>query len=223
MKRIIAMLMVVVLVLVGLVNSPPAYSTAEKRSVEIYAASNSDYQTQVANLFDKGFEQVDVIFTDSADYPSFTKEPADNNEIKQIGPVKTYYVKNVRKAADYVGKSRIASADGPPGVKISIEETKSVSSTVSGTYSASYSGISAAVGWNVTVSTSVAIKGEYDVPYKVGKKKVKRGYLDAYPKYKTKKYDVYYGIKGTSNETKKGTGTARKAIGVSYTKYNKYK
>ena len=52
---------------------------------------------------------------------------------------------------------------------------------------------------------------------------LKRGYLDAYPKFKTKKYDVYYGIKGTSNETKKGTGTARKAISVSYTKYNKYK
>ena len=71
-------------------------------------------------------------------------------------------------------------------MKISIEETKSVSSTVSGTYGASYSGISAAVGWNVTASTSVAIKGEYDVPYKVGKKKVKRVYLDAYPKFKTK-------------------------------------
>jgi len=72
------------------------------------------------------------------------------------------------------------------------------------------------VGWNFTGSTSNSIGGQYTVPEKSGNERVKRGYLEVYPKYKTKKFDVYYGIEGTNIWTKKGTGIARKAIGVSF-------
>ncbi len=196
------------------------------KSISINAKSTDNYQTRVAELFKNGYETVDVIFTDMEDENLKLNDLSlitSSSDTKSIGPVRTYYIKNVRRVTDYVGTTRIASTDGPPGVRIWIETTTAVSSTYSGTFGVSTNVISYSVGWNVTGSTSISIGGNYDIPYKVGNKTVKRGYLEAYPKYKTKKYDVYYGIQGTTNEVKKGTGTARKAIGVSFKKYNTYK
>lgn len=214
----------VLLILVSSVSVSANNGT--EKTISITAKSTDNYQARVSKLFDDGYETVDVTFTDLEEEKldcsnSSLVSPSANT--KSIGPIKTYYIKNARKVADYVGTARLASTDGPPGVRIWIETTKSVSSTYSGQFGASVKSISAAEGWSVTGSTSVSIGGDYTVPYKVGKKTVKRGHLEAYPKYKTKKYDVYYGIQGTTNEVKKGTGTARKAIGVSFKKYNTYK
>lgn len=197
---------------------------AVEKSISIYVESGTDYSDKVEELLDEGYTSVDVLFTDLEEETlSQVNLEQEQSTKKSVGPVRTYYVKNVRKGSDYIGNYRLASADGPPRVTLSISETKSVSTTVSGTFGASNSTISAAVGWSVTGSSSVTVSGSYKVPTKIGNKYVKRGYLDAYPKFKTKLYDVYYGIQGTSSEVKKGTGTTRKAIGVSFKKRHTYK
>lgn len=197
-----------------------------KETICIHVNSGDNYQKQVNELFNSGYQNVDVIFKDLEDDDIDIDDLAVDGvhvQKKSLGPVRTYYVKNVRKGKDYVGKKRIASADASPGVKIKIKQKRKVSYTLSGSFGASYNTISAEIGWNVTSSTSISISGEYTVPYKIGKKRVKRGYLDAYPKYKTKKYDVYYGIQGSKSEVKKGTGTASKVIGITFKKRHTYK
>lgn len=197
-----------------------------KETICIYVNSGDNYQKQVNELFNSGYQNVDVIFKDLEDDDSCIDDlvvDGVQGQNKSLGPVRTYYIKNVRRVKDYVGKNRIASADASPGIKIKIKQTKKISSTFSGTFGVSNSRISAAIGWEINGSTKISISGEYTVPYKIGKKRVKRGYLDAYPKYKTKKYDVYYGMRGTSSEVKKGTGTVRKTIGITFKKRHTYK
>jgi len=224
MKTTIGIALIVLLFALSSIAVSAASPTRPNKTATIYASTQSDYLGRVETLLENGADRVDVIFSDLKDEEELIAlEDKPQNSLKSVGPIRTYYIKNVRKGSDYVGNYRLASADGAPGITLSISKRKSVETTVSGTFGATYKAISAAVGWSVSGSTSVSVQGSYKVPYTYGGKRVKWGYLDAYPKYKTKLYDVYYGIQGTSSEVKKGTGTTRKAIGVSFKKRHTYK
>ncbi|WP_430623434.1 hypothetical protein, partial [Enterococcus diestrammenae] len=77
-----------------------------------------------------------------------------------------------------------------PGLQLSISQTKSVSTSLSGTFGASKGAISAEVGWNVTGSTSISISGSYKVPSTVNGKKVKSCKLNAHVVRKRKSFVV---------------------------------
>ena len=218
-KKVIAICSSILLIICLISNH--AYATSDyNKSIEIYVDSHDDYQKQVSDLMSDGYTDVNVVFTDLNKEDPVASNPP---QLKSLGPIKRYYVKNVRKGSDYIGKSRIASASGAPGVRLSIKTKKDVSTTISATFGASYTAISAAVGWNVTKTERISVTGSAKVPYKVGKKKVKRGVLSAYPMYKTKKYDVYYGIQNTKKDRKKGTGVTMKPIGTHFKMSYTYK
>ncbi|EOH95913.1 hypothetical protein UAY_03339 [Enterococcus moraviensis ATCC BAA-383] len=106
---------------------------------------------------------------------------------------------------------------------LTITQTKSISTSLSGSFGASNKVISASVGWNVTGSTSIAISGSYKVPSKIGNKKVKNCKLTAHTVYKTKKFDVHKMPWNSTKWSKQGTGTVKKAYGVSFKKSFTYK
>lgn len=205
------------------------FSFANENSNEIIINANK-YSTKelleknlMEALSDPNIDEVKVINIEN-------EEIYENNisqeEIAEIMPQTTssvyYQVKNVRKSSDYTGKSDIAIATGQPGVTVSISKSKSVSTTLSATLGATYSKISAAVGWNVTGSTSISIKGSAKVPSKHNNKNVKTMTLHAKAIYKVKKFDVYRYVPGYTN-TKIGTANTKKAYGVSFTKTYTYK
>lgn len=133
-----------------------------------------------------------------------------------------YQVKNVVKKSDSIGSEDLAIATGEPGVKLSIEKTKSVSTTLSATFGATHDTISTAVGWSVTGSESVKIEGSAKVPTTHNNKAVKEMSLHAKAVYRVKEFDVYRFVPGYVN-TKVGTGKTKQAYGVSYTKTYVYK
>lgn len=133
-----------------------------------------------------------------------------------------YQVKNVATKANQTGSTSLATAKGTPGITVSITQTKSVSTTLSSNFGASNSLISSAVGWSVTGSTSISIGGSAKVPSKHNNKSVKTMTLHAKPVYKVKTFDVYRVATGYTTQ-KVGTGTTKKAKGVSFTKTYVYK
>ncbi|MCI9293326.1 MAG: hypothetical protein HFF01_05880 [Erysipelotrichaceae bacterium] len=162
---------------------------------------------------EKIMEEVNTILTNhpeahvqviDANYVMDTKHNTFNgNQTYAMG----YRVGAVTCAAPFhqVRNTVIAMAIGSPGVTISISETKAVSSTYSASFGANISLISTAVGFNVTGTRSIEIKGSYTVP-SVGV----RTKLIAKPVDEVYNYTVYY------NGTKKGSGIARRAIGVDF-------
>ncbi|CAH0126512.1 hypothetical protein SRABI96_00095 [Peribacillus sp. Bi96] len=137
--------------------------------------------------------------------------------------INQYKVQNVQAGADVTGSSGLATSIGGPGVVLNIGQTKSVATTVSANFGASNAALSASIGWSVTGTTSITISGTFKVPSKVNGEIVKSLKFTAYSVYKTKKYDVYKMPWNSFSWTKQGTGTAKKAYGVSYKKVYTYK
>ncbi|QYF80897.1 hypothetical protein KY492_18320 [Brevibacterium sp. PAMC21349] len=137
--------------------------------------------------------------------------------------INKYKVQNVRGGSDATGSSGLATAIGGPGVVLNISQNKSVATTVSANFGASNAALSGALGYSVTGTTTITISGTFKVPSKVNGKSVKSLKFTAYPVYKTKLYDVYKMPWNSYSWTKQGTGTAKKAYGVSYKKVYTYK
>ncbi|MEU1516915.1 hypothetical protein ABZ490_33025 [Streptomyces sp. NPDC005811] len=115
---------------------------------------------------------------------------------------------NVRSAGTKCGTSPIAKASGSGGIRLTISETKSVSTTLSADIGVSYKVISAGVGWNVQKSRSITISGSREVS------RGKHGTLTAYAKYSGKKFDIFDNLTQKIVERNK---TAYKPIGVCFT------
>ncbi|MFF4252269.1 hypothetical protein ACFY1L_13765 [Streptomyces sp. NPDC001663] len=92
-------------------------------------------------------------------------------------------VVHVRSIAGKCGKTVIAEASGT-GMTLRIDETKSLSTSLSKNISASYKAITVAVGWDVTKSRSITVSGSKEVP------RGKHGVLTAYTRYSGKQFDV---------------------------------
>lgn len=199
-------------------------ATSESSTIQIEANSNDNYMEQVTALLNSNeYDEVDVIFSDSTADDSIPTTPQMSEPKRApLQPLVHKYVKNVRTDSDYVGKTVIATATSTPGVVISISKTKTIATTVSGSMGVSSQTISAAVGWNVTGSTSIGITGSYKIPKTYNGKKVKTGTLNAYAIYKVKKFDAYAWYQSTNKTEKLGTGTVKKAYGVKFKKSHTY-
>ena len=96
---------------------------------------------------------------------------------------------NVKTVSDYIGTNAIAKAEGSPGDYLEISKTKNVSRTVSTTRTdqkttgtpISKLTISNAVGYSVTSSDQISIKGSCTVPKKHNGKKLNRCLLMPMP------------------------------------------
>ncbi len=146
----------------------------------------------------------------------------DINPRARLG-VNMYKVNNIRNGSYVTGTSAIAIAIGEPGVTIGISQTKKVATTISSSFGASNSALTASLGWDVTKSESVSISGSVKVPNTVNGKKVAKLAFEAYPVYKTKKFDVHKMPWYSIYWNLEGTGTAKKAYGVEYKKTYTYK
>lgn len=170
-------------------------------------SATSDVASLVGDAFENpNIYEVRVVYKDiltNIECPSFS----DANSSLALS------IRNVSRKSDIKGSNRLATAEGPPGVTISINQTVTVSNSYSCSTSVSPGLISAGVGFSVTGSKSVGISGSYTVPSTISGSKVIRGHLSAYPLYERYSFDVY------SGNTHKGSGMANKYIGVSFIKY----
>ncbi|MFD0003333.1 hypothetical protein ACFVJ4_13040 [Streptomyces sp. NPDC127178] len=116
-------------------------------------------------------------------------------------------VVNVRSLGEKCGKKPLAVAEGRGRMTLRIDETRSVTSTLSKDIKIDLEGISAGVGWDVTKSRSVTVSGSKEVPHG------KYGALRAYTKYSGKKFDVFSGLKGIVIQK---DNTAYKPVGVCF-------
>lgn len=227
MKRFISILLVLAMVL-GMTTSAFAEENTEQVQnlerdgghVTLHVNYTDSWQEQVNLLLaDERNEMVTVLFDDLLEEPlEAAIEPKG-----VIGPVYTKYVKNVRNADDYIGKTVIAKSRGEAGSTCSINVTKSVSTTLNNSFSCPVNLITAAVGWSVTGSTSVTVANSKKVPTTHDGKKVKAGTLNATVIYKVKKFDIWEGVQGTSIEKKLGTGDTKKAYGANFYMTYEYK
>ena len=223
-KKIIGLILSVIFVIGA---SIPAFA-AEDNNIVTLNASDYDKPDKLENDVYKYLSDTDIdgviVLTEECSEDIYTSLNRDT--IPDIFPLTTspvyYQVKNVVSKGDVTGTSDLAIAVGEPGITVSIEKTKSVSTTLSATFGATHSAISAAVGWDVTGSESVSIKGSAKVPSKHNDKIVKTMTLHAKPVYKVKEFDVYRYVPGYVND-KVGTGKTKKARGVSFTKTYVYK
>lgn len=149
--------------------------------------------------------------------------PYENINPKARLGINMYKVNNIRNGNYVTGTSVIAIAIGEPGITIGISQTKKVATTISSSYGASNSVLTASLGWDVTKSESVSISGSVKVPNTVNGKKVAKLAFEAYPVYKTKKFDVHKMPWYSIYWNLEGTGTAKKASGVEYKKSYTYK
>jgi hypothetical protein len=178
---------------------------------ESFAENNDLMSESVGNLMsDSTVSNVIVVSQNDENVLSAPENP------RPLSLLGMPYVKNVKSISNTVGTVVIAVAQGQSGITLSINQTKSVASTISATFGAAVSVISASIGWSATGSTSISVIGSWTVPAKNNGKAVKMGYLRARSVYKRKTYDVYV------YNTKKGTGTAVKAIGVEFTRTVSY-
>ncbi|MGW7421967.1 hypothetical protein ACWGJB_18210 [Streptomyces sp. NPDC054813] len=121
---------------------------------------------------------------------------------------------NVRSTRSKCGSKPIAEASGRGKITLRIDETHSVSTTLSKNIKAEYKAISVGVGWDVTKSRSVTVSGSKEVP------RGKYGVLKAYTRYSGKEFDVrtFPSIGGDIVQRNK---KAYKPIGVCY-KYSQH-
>ncbi|WP_330304219.1 MULTISPECIES: hypothetical protein [unclassified Streptomyces] len=120
-------------------------------------------------------------------------------------------VVHVRSAGSKCGKKAIAEASGDGHMTLRIDETKSVSTTLSKNISATYKAITVAVGWDVTKSRSITVSGSKEVP------RGKHGVLKAYTRYSGKKFDVQRpAAAGIPAKTLQKNKVAYKPIGVCF-------
>jgi hypothetical protein len=118
-------------------------------------------------------------------------------------------VVNVRTISGKCGTAVLAEASGRGHMTLRIDETESVSTTLSTSISASKGAISAAVGWDVTKSRSITVSGSREVP------RGEYGVLRAYTRYSGKKFDVQQAPQ-LGNEILQRGKTAYKPIGVCF-------
>lgn len=224
-KKITCLILTVIFV-IG--TSIPAFA-AEGNNIVTLNASDYDKPDKLENdvykyLSDTDIDSVIVLTEECSEdiYTSLNRGTIPDSSPLTTSPV-YYPVKNVVNKGNVTGTSDLAMAIGEPGITVSIEKTKSVSTTLSATFGATYGAISAAVGWDVTGSESISIKGSAKVPSKHNNKKVKTMTLHAKPIYNVKEFDVYRYVPGYVND-KLGTGKTQKAVqAVSFTKTYVYK
>ncbi|KPG74203.1 hypothetical protein AEQ18_00085 [Enterococcus sp. RIT-PI-f] len=174
-------------------------------------------------LNNENIDELVVINPELATDEILSPDESAEESIQTRAGVTRYKVNNVKSGSNYTG-GQIAIAVGEPDIPLSINQTKSVSTTVSAKFGASNKLISGEVGWSVTGSTSISIiGGPYTVPKTVGKKKVKNCSLIAKTVYKTKTFDVHKMPWNSFQWSKQGTGTIKKAYGVSFSKKFVYK
>lgn len=198
-------------------NNSVTLNASDYNSLDDLKSSVSEYLSNT---------DIDEVIVLTEDFSDNDLTSSINHNISDASPLTTspvyYQVKNVVTKSNTTGSSDLAVVTGQPGITISITKTKTVSTTLSATFRATYKAISGAVGWNVTGSTSISISGSATVPSKHNGKAVKTMTLHAKSVYKVKNFDVYRYVPGYVS-TKKGTGTTKKACGVSFTKTYSYK
>ena len=138
--------------------------------------------------------------------------PSPTTDLHAVRAGATFYalgeLVHVRSAGTKCGKTPLAKASGPGGVRLTIAEERSVSTTFSKNIGVTYKAISAGVGWDVQKSRSITVSGSREVS------RGKHGYLTAYAKYSGKKFDVFDNLSQKIVERDK---KAYKPIGVCFT------
>lgn len=181
-------------------------------------------QNDAINEFESNPDITELIVLDETllEDDSYIDETLDDDTIQTRAITNQYRITGVSTGSDYTGGA-IATTSGGPGINLAISQTKSVATTISASFGASAKVLNAGIGWNTTGSTSISISGSYKVPSKVGTKQVKTGTLKAHTVYKTKKYNVQKMAWNSTTWKTSGSGTAKKAYGVSLKKTFTYK
>lgn len=107
----------------------------------------------------------------------------------------------------------LASATGTGPTTLILSRTTTISNNWSASASVSASIVSAAVGFNVTNSTSWTIADDQQVPSGVTET------VEAYPEYQQYTFQVWEPNTFNGGYTEKGTGVAHKAVGIYYALY----
>jgi hypothetical protein len=191
---------------------------------------NSFGQTVIINATDYATEAdlsdaVDALLADPTverirvlDNVAEISEPGvtEGNIILYDTPIITYFVNNVRNKPDSLSGVEF-TAVGDKGTRVALSKTYSKSSSASGTFGANNGIISAGVGWNVSASFSVSGSNSWYVPYTDDNgRSVARGKLEMRTVYQVKSYDVY--AVTSTGTSYRGTGTAKKPLGVDFKK-----
>ncbi|WP_393079349.1 hypothetical protein [Streptomyces sp. LN704] len=116
-------------------------------------------------------------------------------------------IKNVKYVGVQQGKNAVSLAKGRGPVTLTLTNSETVANTRSATITVTAGSVSAAVGFDVTRSRTKTMAASWVVP------RGKMGTLKAYPLYKAYTFKAYSKLDGSYV----GKGTARQAIGYSYT------
>lgn len=168
----------------------------------------------------------DALNDDNVD--SFTIISDDNSDmINPDAPTLRWFSNKYKVGKAWNGKDSVGgtvwSTQGPPGLTLGLNFTKSASKQVSATFGVSAKAVSASVGFNISKTNSVTSTGSYKVPSKHNKKKVKRVSINGHYVYHTRKCYAYKMAWNSGTWKKKGTITAKRAYGIRFTKKYTYK
>lgn len=215
------------ILLLNLLFLNPSTTFAESINEESITIDNTMpvvEQQKAINEFENDPNVTELIILDETliEDNNYRAEELTEGLIQPMAGVPRYRVTGVKNGSDYTGGA-VATTSGEPGMTLAISQTKSIETTVSASFGASSKILSAGIGWNTTGSTKISISGSYKVPSKVGTKNVKTATLKAHTVYKTKKYNVQKMAWNSFSWEHNGTGTAKKAYGVSFKKSYTYK
>ena len=203
------------------------------------ASSPSDTVVIIADLQSPGSyrSQVDLFLSDPSIDEVTVLDALVGNSLSVISAdpiiepntvvIYRYRAVNVHDLSDQTGTTKIATSQGEPGVTVSISKTVSVSNSFTTTLGGIQAGtVTASVGFNVSASESIAVGGSALVPETHDGKAVLYMNLDAYTVYSRKGFDVerHKSSNGMNfGWSAYGTGTAKRAYGVSFKKTYTYK
>lgn len=207
--------------------SVPTNSNSSIVTIEADLSNPMSYEKQLnLLLLNDSISEVRVIDNSISLNNTPSNEPMPDLSDPLAVTIYHYRLTNLTTGADFTDYSnKIATTSGQPNMTLTISKTSLVSNTyklsaeISGTVDAST--ITAGVGYDVLSSTSVNISCAEQVPSKNNGKKVKTMILNAYPILKTTNFtiqrhksvgDINYGWSDY------GTGYARQAYGVAFTK-----
>lgn len=203
-------------------------------TIEADLSNPSSYENELNTLLSQdSISEVHVIDKSLALNNSIAEQPIltiDDTPDPLTVTIYRYRLTNLTSGADFTDYSnKIATASGQPNMTLTISKSSSVQNTYSLSAGISSevntSTISAGVGYDVTSSTDVTISVEDTVPSKNNGKKVKKMTLNVYPILKTTNFTVqrHRSVNGLNyGWSDYGTGYARQAYGVAFTKQFTY-
>lgn len=228
MKKYLLFTFLSMLILLNFAVSPS--SAAEVINNDEVIIDRSDYllesdfeQVVTKHLNDENITTVTVINTDNT---VIAKPGKNDGSLVQPYSMALPYAKNIKYLYQRQGKQLLNTLWGQPGITINLTNSHSASATVSAGFSVDHRMLGGSLGFSTTSTHTVSYSGSYKVPGTVNGRKVSRVKLNAYPVLSIYSFDWYEPERHNLIFTKmvfKGTGTAGKPVGVSYTKTFEYK